>query len=144
MFDDIFHTFVIRLRYLDMYLFFGAIMGFLSLALSAFIAHGLHLTLSIHQMHSLDTALNNLQGHAVLLVAMSAYTRLKGSLGSRLINIAAYLFVIGTLMFSMSIILTIVIAWQSLALFTPIGGMLLLLAWLLLIVGAFTELKVSS
>ncbi len=124
-----------------MFLFCGALMGFLSLALSAFIAHGVHLTLTAHQLHSLDTALINLQLHAVLLIALSAYISSKTNSVSRVIQVAAYLFIVGTLLFSVSIIVSYIFSWPGLFFLTPLGGVILLLAWLLLIVGSLVELK---
>ena len=123
---------------------FGALMGFLSLALSAFIAHGLHLTLTAHQLHSLDTALLNLQMHAVLLIALGAYISSKTNSVSRVIRVAAYLFIVGTLLFSVSIIVSYIFSWPGLLFLTPLGGVTLLLAWLLLIAGSLVELKVLN
>ena len=123
---------------------FGALMGFLSLGLSAFIAHGLHLTLTTHQLHSLDTALLNLQVHAVLLIALSVYISTKTNSVFRVLQVAAYLFIVGTLLFSVSIIVSYIFSWPGLLFLTPLGGVILLLAWLLLIACSLVELKTSS
>ena len=127
-----------------MFLFCGALMGFLSLALSAFIAHGVHLTLTAHQLHSLDTALLNLQVHAVLLIALSAYISSKTNSVSRVIRVAAFLFIVGILLFSVSIIFSSVLSWPGLLFLTPLGGVILLLAWLLLIIGSLIEQMSST
>ncbi len=45
-------------------------------------------------------------------------------------------FIIGTILFSGSLLLLSFTAWQSLAMLTPIGGMSLLLSWLALLLQA--------
>ena len=127
-----------------MLILFGAIMGFLSLSLSAFIAHGIHLTLTAHQLRSLDTALLNLQVHAILLIALSGYINTQTVSVSRMIRGAACLFVAGTLLFSLSIIFSYILSREGLLLLTPIGGVILLLAWLLLIIGSLVEYRSRS
>ena len=112
----------------------GAILGFLSLALSALLAHALHLTVSAHQSQAITTALSNMQWHAVLLIALYA---IKPQC-QRLIGLCGYLFFAGAILFSLSIILAAIFSFPGLLLLTPLGGVILLLAWLLLIISAFS------
>ena len=112
----------------------GAILGFLSLVLSALLAHALHLTVSAHQSQAIATALSNMQWHAVLLIALYA---IKPQC-QRLIGLSGYLFFAGVILFSLSIILAAIFSFPGLLLLTPLGGVILLLAWLLLIISAFS------
>ena len=119
-----------------MLLFFGAVMGFISLGLSAFIAHGLHLTVSVHQIKSIDIALQNLQINAVLVVAIGGFLHVMRSQSLLIVTLAGYLFLIGTTLFSLSIILSTLFSLPQLLIATPVGGVILLMAWLVLIIAS--------
>lgn len=106
----------------------GAVFGLLAVAAGAFGAHALKGKLTPEQLDSFMTAARYQLVHAVLLVAL-AYLP-----GSRLLKIAGGLFVAGIVCFAGSIYLLTLAgaswAWPI----TPLGGVLLILGWGMLIV----------
>lgn len=116
----------------------GAILGCLAVILGAFGAHGLKKILSADQLSSFETGVRYQMYHAFLLliVGVSGFVSLKMQ---RLI----YVFVLwGSILFSGSIYLLATkdvtsIDITSVGFITPIGGVLLIAGWLLLIVSFF-------
>jgi uncharacterized membrane protein YgdD (TMEM256/DUF423 family) len=112
----------------------GAILGFLAVILGAFAAHGLKKILTADQIASFETGVRYQMYHAffLLIIGMSALIPPKVQ---RLI----YVFILwGIILFSGSIYLLSTkdatgIDISSIGFITPIGGLLLIVGWLLLI-----------
>ena len=112
----------------------GAILGFLAVILGAFAAHGLKKVLTADQIASFETGVRYQMYHAffLLIIGMSALIPPK-------IQRLIYVFILwGIILFSGSIYLLATkdatgIDISSIGFITPIGGLLLIVGWLLLI-----------
>lgn len=116
-----------------MILVWGALLGFISVAFGAYAEHGLRAAVTEEHFRFLMTAIRYNQVHAVVIAAIG----LSLLNGGKLANIPALkwsglLFIVGTAMFSFSIYLSVSLDIPSLVNITPIGGMTIMAAWLLL------------
>jgi len=108
----------------------GAIFGMIAIILGAFGAHALKKVLSIEELVTFETGVKYQMYHALFLVFIGTLSELS----QKAKNTIYYLVVFGVLFFSGSIYL---LATNSLTSFdfkvigfiTPIGGLLLILAW---------------
>lgn len=116
-----------------MILAIGGLLGFLAVAFGAYAEHGLRSQVSEESFRFLMTALRYHQLHAVLIVALGL-AGLSGGFFSdhKALFYAAIGFIIGTLLFSFSIYLSVVLDKPALVKITPSGGMTLMASWLLL------------
>lgn len=104
--------------------------GALSVALGAFAAHGAGPAIKT----LLTTGSHYLVVHALLALACAAWPA-----RARLVGLAGWLAVIGGLVFCLSLA---AIGWTgvtALGMITPIGGVLMIAAWLLLAFAAFRD-----
>ena len=116
-------------------LILGCVLGMLAVILGAFGAHGLKEVLSEESLTSYETGVRYQFYHAflALIVANSSFFTSKTK------NIVFYLILVGVILFSGSIYLLSAyaltgVSFKSIAFITPVGGLLLILAWLLLFV----------
>lgn len=116
-------------------LILGCVLGMLAVILGAFGAHGLKEVLSEESLTSYETGVRYQFYHAflALIVANSSFFTSKTK------NIVFYMILVGVVLFSGSIYLLSTyaltgVSFKSIAFVTPIGGLLLILAWLLLFV----------
>ena len=114
--------------------FIGALYGLLAVLFGAFGAHALKKTFSADQLKSFETGVKYQMYHALLLLMLSFNFNLESSLEKRMI----YCFVIGTFLFSFSIYALTLGASKGknmkfLGPITPIGGLLLVVGWGMLI-----------
>ena len=108
----------------------GAIFGMLAIIFGAFGAHALKKVLSIEELSTFETGVRYQMYHALFLL----FIGLKNELSKNTKKSIYYMVVFGILLFSGSIYL---LATNSLSSFdfktigfiTPIGGLLLILAW---------------
>ena len=112
----------------------GALFGLLAVVLGAFGAHALKKKLTVDQLHSFETGVKYQMYHGILLLVLGF------NLGftSPLERYIAYSFVLGILLFSFSIYGLVLSAakgrkWKFLGPVTPLGGLLLVLGWGLLL-----------
>ena len=113
----------------------GAVLGMLAIILGAFGAHALKKVLSIEELTTFETGVKYQMYHALFLL----FIGLAAELSQKAKKTIYYLVVIGVLFFSGSIYL---LATNSLTSFdfkvigfvTPIGGLLLISAWGVLLV----------
>ncbi|WZO96437.1 DUF423 domain-containing protein [Isosphaeraceae bacterium EP7] len=114
---------------------FGAIFGFLGVALGAFGAHGLKDRLAeLGTSANFETAAQYQMYHALALLAVG----LVGSLGrgSAALSVAGWSFSLGILVFSGSLYILSLTGLKWLGAITPIGGVALLVGWAALAVAA--------
>lgn len=116
-------------------LILGTVLGLLSVILGAFGAHGLKDALTAENIQTFETGVKYQMYHALLLlfVGMTNQVTLKTK------QIVFYLVLIGIVFFSGSIygLATNSLSsfdFKSIALITPIGGLLLIVAWLMLLI----------
>ncbi|CRI64492.1 conserved membrane hypothetical protein [Thiocapsa sp. KS1] len=113
----------------------GAAGGFLTVALGAFGAHGLRDLVSAERLANWATATHYLGLHALAILACGLWLLQRPD--DRLIHRAAGAFMVGILLFSGSLFALVLTDQRAIGMITPIGGLFLLVAWSLLLVGAW-------
>lgn len=107
----------------------AAISGFLAVALGAFAAHGLKAVTTPDLIKIFDVGVEYQFYHTFALIAVA----LAGHwVKSPLLNWAAWLFIIGIILFSGSLYLYALSGVKILGLITPFGGFCFLVGWALL------------
>jgi len=104
----------------------GGISGFLAVALGAFGAHGLKSQLSPEMLEIYKTGVFYHLIHSVVVLALGLSAKEK-------FNKSAILFLIGILLFSFSLYLYSVTSVMIFAFITPLGGVSLLIGWVLVV-----------
>lgn len=112
----------------------GALYGLLAVILGAFGAHALKKVLTEDQLKSFETGVRYQMYHALLLVVLGYLLGFNTGLEKTM----ALCFIVGTLLFSFSIYgLRLSAAkghkWRFLGPVTPLGGLLLVFGWALLL-----------
>lgn len=114
----------------------GAILGTIAVVLGALGAHALKNILTLDQLSSFETGVKYQMYHAILLVILSLMVK---STSSKYLLIAVNLIFLGVILFSVSIYLLNlknILGIEFLKFagpITPIGGVLLVIGWFLLI-----------
>lgn len=123
-------------------LFCGALLGFLSVGLGAYIDHVVKLTLDAKTLSMLQTALHYQLTHAMIIsaIGLSINTVTQTSV-RRLLAFAGGLFIIGTCLFSFSLYFAGILGVHIAMKLTPTGGTCLLLAWITLASAAIVYKK---
>lgn len=124
-----------------MILLVGGVLGFISVAFGAYAEHGLKESISEEHFRFLMTAIRYNQVHAVVVTAIGLGIA-SGvlPLQSLLIRWSGILFILGTALFSFSIYLSVVLALPQLVNLTPIGGTIIMLAWMLIAISGYKVL----
>lgn len=118
----------------------GAILGFLSVGLGAYLDHGLKSSVTVQQYQSLLTAVRYHQLYALLILALGFVMQSHlGQKYKKLLNVTSALFIVGLLLFSFGIYISTIFSLPTLMKVVPIGGMTLMGAWLLL---AYTGVQI--
>lgn len=110
----------------------GAINAFISVALGAFGAHGLEGKISEHYMGVWEKAVSYQMYHALGLLAVGILAQVTNA---PLLGTAGWLMLIGIVFFSGSLYILAVSGVSILGAVTPIGGVLFLAGWIVLLVG---------
>jgi len=123
-------------------LLIGALLGFISVAFGAFAEHGLKDTISEEHFRFLMTAVRYNQIHSVIIVAIGLSNR-SGEYWCNIaqLNWAGSVFIIGTILFSFSIYLSVSFQVPFLLNLTPLGGITIMLGWLMLAFLALMSLR---
>lgn len=118
------------LRTTKMALLLGAFYLFLGILLGAFAAHSLKETLTGYQLGILQTGVKYQLIHGVALLALGVLYALypRSLLNAAIISIA-----IGVMLFSFSLYAIALFETTYLGLITPIGGLFMMIAWVLTI-----------
>ena len=120
----------------------GAILGFISVSLGAYSEHGLKPIVSEEDFRFLMTAIRYNQVYSVIICAIGLFILVADKNKIKLFKLSGQIFVIGTLLFSFSIYLSILFKMPNLQYLTPIGGMTLLGAWLIFLISALKFKKI--
>ncbi len=116
-------------RHQRILLFFAGLFGAMSVALAAMGSHAFAETLSMHgQLETFGKAVDYAIHGAVALLVVVALTKI---FSSKLILIGGYFLAFGTLCFSGSLFLY-TLADMAVTFITPIGGVSLLIGWVIL------------
>ncbi len=111
----------------------GALFGFLGVGAGAFGAHLLKSKIAPESLDVFEIAVRYQMYHALVLVGLAL---LVGIFPSAWLTAAGWLFMIGVAIFSGSLYTLVLSGIRSWGAVTPIGGVLLLLGWLSLLLGA--------
>ena len=128
----------------------GALLGFFSVAFGAYSEHALRPIVTDEIFRSLMTAIRYNQINAVIISAIGIAIAIGGKLPlqnlgeMRTFRLSGYLFILGTLLFSFSIYLSVIINLPNLVYLTPFGGITMMIAWLTLVVSALLALKKTT
>lgn len=120
-------------------LFIAALFLFLGVAMGAFGAHALRPMFSAQTLSVYKTAVDYQMWHALGLGLIAVFLRFHGD--SRLLRYAAWLMIVGICLFSGSLYVLCISGTKWLGMITPLGGVSLLAAWMLLM---FFSLKTGS
>ena len=117
----------------------GAIHGFLAVALGAFGAHALENILDEYSTDIWETAIQYQMFHAValLIIGILMSPKLLGSL--KQLKTATILMNLGIVFFAGSLIILALTGIKVLGAITPIGGVLFLVSWVLIIVSVLKK-----
>jgi len=122
---------------MKLFLFLGALNGFIAVALGAFGAHGLEGTISDEAIATWEKAVQYQMFHTMALIAI-------GLLGAKIrnssLNWSGWMFFIGILLFSGTLYIYSLTGITFFAIITPFGGVAFLTGWVLL---GYTALKHS-
>ena len=110
------------------WLMWGCIFGFLSVALGAFGAHALKSILSLEEMSILATANQYMTYHALALMGLGLWSHWEKWSSSLWTGLC---FIFGIVFFSGSLYIYVLLNLSKAALVTPFGGSLFLLGWIL-------------
>lgn len=120
---------------MKLFLFLGALNGFIAVALGAFGAHGLEDKISEESISIWEKAVQYQMYHAMALVAA-------GLLASKVKNLSlgssGWLFFVGIILFSGTLYTYALTGITMFAIITPFGGVAFLIGWVLL---GYTALK---
>ena len=114
----------------------GSILGILGIAMGAFAAHGLRELIDPDALKSFETGVRYQMYHALLLVVLGSAS----IVGNKTKGLMFYMILFGVIFFSGSIYglatnKLFSFDFKSIALITPIGGVLLILAWVVMLIG---------
>jgi len=121
----------------------GAIFGLLAVVLGAFGAHGLKPLLDADKMHVYETGITFQFYHSLALLVLGILYK---SFPNKMMRAATGFFISGVVLFSGSLY---IMAFLSIAgtsigaagFITPIGGVMLILGWLMMFIGFSTPNK---
>ena len=120
---------------MKLFITLGAVNGFLAVALGAFGAHMLEGRIPDKYIATWGTAVQYQMFHAVGLLVIGLLAGKLGTLPS--INWSGYLMFAGIIFFSGSLYVLSVTQISVLGAITPIGGVLFLASWVMMIVAIF-------
>ncbi|WP_299366115.1 DUF423 domain-containing protein [Winogradskyella sp.] len=117
-------------------LIIGSILGILGIVLGAFAAHGLKELVDANAVKSFETGVRYQMYHAFLLLILGGTS----FVNTKIKRIILYIVIIGIVFFSGSIygLATNELTsfdFKSIAMITPIGGLLLIIAWVVMLIG---------
>ena len=116
------------------FMFVGALMGFVGVALGAFGAHGLRGRLSPEMLAVFETGVRYQMYHAIALLVLAA---LMSRWDGWAVQVAGWSFTAGILLFSGSLYALALTGVTTLGAITPIGGVAFLVGWAALAYAAF-------
>ena len=119
----------------------ATILGLLSVVFGAFGAHSLKTLISIESLQTFETGIRYQMYHAILLLFVGNTVLIQ----QKTKKIVFYLIILGVILFSGSIygLATNNITsfdYKTIGFITPIGGLLLIISWLLLLI-SFIKMK---
>jgi len=123
------------------FVLFGALNGFIGVALGAFGAHGLEGTLDPELLRVWNKGVDYQQIHALGLVLVGTLLRFESC---RRLRLAGWCMLIGILLFSGSLYALALSGLRPLGAVTPFGGVSFLIGWGLLALGAISPAEKTT
>lgn len=118
------------------FLLIGAALAALGVLLGAFAAHGLEKVITdLRMLDRFETAVRYQFYHALGLILV--FLLAKQGLASRLLQWSGRSMIAGILLFSGSLYIYVLSGTKWVVMFTPIGGVFLITAWVLLFIAAW-------
>lgn len=125
-----------------MILMIGAALGLISVGFGAYSEHALRPIVTEESFRFLMTAVRYNQVHAVVIVAIGLSLLNTSTLSQlKTLKWSAIAFILGTVLFSFSIYVSVYLNIPSITYLTPIGGITLMFAWLLLLFSGYRATK---
>ncbi len=124
--------------FIPVYSAMGAIFAFLAVALGAFAAHALRQRVAPEKLAVFQTGVQYQMYHALALIGVGLLQVRLNPLNPAilLLSLAGISFILGILLFSGSLYLLTFLKSKTVGIITPIGGVLFLLGWGLVFLGA--------
>jgi len=120
------------------FLIFGALLAGLSVIFGAFGAHSLEKHIEDSKLlASFETAVRYQFYHALGLILVFILS--KHGLATKWLKAGGWLMSFGTLLFSGSLYCYVLTGIKTFAIITPIGGLLMILAWLAILISAVKQ-----
>ena len=116
-------------------LILAAFLGMLGVMLGAFGAHGLKNSISPAMLANYQTGV---QYHLIHTLALLGTALASARLRKNTVVLAGWFFAAGIVIFSGSLYIMAITGMKWLGAITPIGGVSLIIGWLLLLIGAWT------
>ena len=119
---------------MKLYIITGSVFAALAILFGAFGSHALREKLTLEQLEIYDIATRYLMFHALGIfgIGMLGY-----QVPNQMLTIPFSLMVFGILIFSGSLYLISLVGYKKLGMITPIGGLALIISWLLLAYNIF-------
>jgi len=126
----------------DMILLIGAFLGFFSVFFGAYSEHNLREIVTDEHFRQLMTGIRYNQVNSVMICAIGlAHLARMEIFASRFFKAVGYLFIVGTILFSFSIYASITFRLPKLVYLTPVGGVTIMVSWLLLMLFGFLTIR---
>lgn len=117
-----------------MILVLGALLGLISVAFGAYAEHGLRPNISEEYFRFLMTAIRYNQVNAVIICAIGLALLHGNKLSDiKVLRWSGLAFIVGTALFSFSIYLSVYFDIPAITSATPVGGVTMMIAWVLLL-----------
>lgn len=123
------------------FLFIASLMMAIVIAIGAFGAHGLKASTDEYMMAIYNTGVEYHFYNTLGLFAVAFISYLLPR--CKKIVIAGYLLILGTLIFSVSLYMLVLLKLSWLGAITPIGGTLMIISWLIIAFTLLKEIKVE-
>lgn len=124
------------------FLVIGAVLAGLAVIIGAFGAHALSPHLTERGAAIWNTAVQYQMFHALGLIAVGILLLILNS--QKLLRLAGFAFLIGTILFSGSLYTIALISIKNLGLVTPLGGLFFIVGWLLIVSAAMASTRVRT
>ncbi len=116
----------------------GAFLGMLAIILGAFAAHALKKVLTLEQLNTFETGVKYQMYHGLFLLFLGLNTFISDKTKKTIFNLVLF----GVILFSGSIYLLAIndlttFDFKKIGFVTPIGGLLLIAAWAIVLVKSF-------
>lgn len=122
----------------------GSFLGAISVAFGAYSEHSLKPVITEEQFRFLITAIRYNQIHAIIII-ITAIVHINNCEQSRkIMKWVGRTFIAGTICFSFSIYLSVLTGINEITYLTPVGGLTLIFAWILLGIAGIQLKKVNS